>query len=111
MSTRFRNFMSANRRPNMHAFGLFPSSQDLSWIEAHGLEPTMGTVTGTVDGSNATFTVAELPPNVDVFVNGLRMNKTAGVDYTYTALTGTIVFATGSIPTYGAYVEVECIGD
>ena len=111
MSTRLRNFMAASRRPNMHAFGLFPASQDLSWIEAHGLEISLGTVTGTVDGTNATFTIPERPVNVDVYVNGLRMNRTAGVDYTFTPLTGTIVFAANSIPAYGALIEVELIGD
>lgn len=109
MSTRFRNFMSASRRPNMHAFGLFPASQDLDWIEAHGLEMTMGTVTGTVNGTNATFTVDEMPANVRVWVNGLKQIET--VDYSWTALTGTIVFTSGSIPMTGAYIEVECIGD
>ena len=109
MSTRFRSFIAAARRPNLHAFGLFPASQDLDWIETHGLEPTMGTVTGTVDGSNATFTIAELPPNVRVWVNGIKQIDT--VDFAWTALTGTIVFTSGSIPMYGAYIEAECIGD
>lgn len=101
--------MAANRRPNMHAFGLFPTVDDLTWIEAYALTPTMGTVSGTVDGSNGTFVVAELPTDIRIWVNGIKQIETT--DYTYVSTTGTITFTSASIPMYGAIMEVECIGD
>ena len=109
MSTRFRNFMAANRRPNMHAFGLFPTVDDLTWIEAYQLTPTAGTVSGTVNGVNATFTVAEKPTDVRIWVNGVKQIETT--DYSYVSTTGTITFTVASVPGYGAIIEVDCIGD
>ena len=58
MST--KNFLMASRKLNMHRFGMFPASNDLSWIDS----ATMGspdeyvhptTLTGTMNGSNAAF--------------------------------------------------------
>lgn len=57
--------------------------------------------TGTIDGTNATFTLANTPVSgtVRVFVNGVRMNSGTGNDYTISGTT--ITFLTGAIPQTG----------
>lgn len=59
------------------------------------------TPSGTVDGSNTNFTLANSPSagSVRVFVNGVRMNAGAGNDYTISGTT--ITFLTGAIPVTG----------
>lgn len=59
------------------------------------------TPSGTVNGSNDTFTLAQTPSpagSLVLFKNGQRM-KAAGADYTLT--TNSIVFATAAIPVTG----------
>jgi hypothetical protein len=59
------------------------------------------TPTGTVDGVNAAFTLANTPVagTVQVYVNGVRMKSAAGNDYTISGTT--ITFLTGAIPQTG----------
>lgn len=62
------------------------------------------TPSGTVNGSNVTFTLANTPhesESVDVFVDGLKMRS--GVDYTFTGVT--ITFTTA--PALGQSIEVN----
>ena len=63
--------------------------------------------TGTVNGSNATFTLANTPTvgTEHVFVNGVLMNSGAGNDYTISG--ATITFLTGAIPQTGDVVLVS----
>jgi hypothetical protein len=57
--------------------------------------------TGTVDGTNAEFVLANTPVagSVKLYKNGLRMKEGAGVDFT--RATVTITFAAGQIPQTG----------
>lgn len=66
------------------------------------------TPTGTVNGSNTTFTIAALvlSGTEEVFKNGILMNAGAGNDYTITyAATTTITFLTAP-STVGTYTDV-----
>jgi hypothetical protein len=62
---------------------------------------------GTIDGTNATFTLANTPVagSVRVYVNGVRMNAGAGNDYTIS--TATITFLSGAIPQTGDVVLAD----
>ena len=64
------------------------------------------TPTGTVNGTNATFTLAATPVagTEQVYVNGILQNSGAGNDYTIS--TNTITFLTGAIPQTGDVVRV-----
>lgn len=64
---------------------------------------------GSVNGSNATFTLANTPVSntEQVFVNGVLQNQGAGNDYTIS--TTTITFLTGAIPQTGDIVRVTYI--
>lgn len=113
MPTRLRNFLAASRKPNMHAFGLFPPTDDLKWIENYVPAPSflqsgVG-ILGTIDGINDTFTLTEYSDSVALFVDGIL--QVEGVDYTYTSGTGTIVFAGASIPTGGQLLTALVWGD
>lgn len=59
------------------------------------------TPAGTVDGTNATFTLANTPTasTLRVVVNGVRMNVGGSNDYTLS--TATITFLSGAIPQTG----------
>lgn len=63
--------------------------------------------TGTVNGSNATFTLANTPTagTEEVYVNGILQNVGVGNDYTIS--TNTITFLTGAIPQTGDVVLVN----
>ena len=63
--------------------------------------------TGTVNGSNATFTLANTPTagTEHVFVNGVLQNVGAGNDYTISTVT--ITFQSGAIPQSGDVVLVS----
>jgi hypothetical protein len=64
---------------------------------------------GTVDGTNATFTLATTPVNNTemVFVNGVLQNAGSGNDYTISG--ATITFLSGAIPQTGDIVRVTYI--
>jgi hypothetical protein len=68
---------------------------------------TRETPSGTVNGSNVTFTVANTPISgtESVFTNGVLQDSGAGADYTIS--TSTITFLTGSIPQTGDKVRVS----
>ena len=65
--------------------------------------------TGTVDGSNANFVIADAPVAASerVYVNGVRMHAGAGNDYTISS--DTITFLTGAIPQTGDVILVDYI--
>lgn len=62
---------------------------------------------GTINGSNVTFTLANTPTagTEHVFVNGVLMNAGAGNDYTISS--ATITFLTGAVPQTGDVVLVS----
>ena len=68
---------------------------------------TRETPTGTVNGSNAAFTIASSPISgtEQVFVNGVLQNAGAGNDYTIS--TNTITFQSGAIPQTGDVILVS----
>ena len=65
------------------------------------------TPSGTVNGSNATFTLAATPLSgtEHVFVNGVLQNPGAGNDYTISS--ATVTFLSGAIPQTGDIVRVS----
>lgn len=67
------------------------------------------TPTGTIDGSNATFTLANTPESgtVRVYVNGIRQNVGSGNDYTISG--GTITFETAAVPASGDVLLADYI--
>jgi hypothetical protein len=67
------------------------------------------TPSGTVNGSNTAFTLANTPVSntEQVFVNGVLQNPGAGNDYTIS--TTTITFLSGAIPQTGDIVRVTYI--
>lgn len=77
----------------------------LVWAAFSGLTTTNFVTSevpsGTVDGSNTNFTLANTPTagTVKVYVNGVRMNPGSGNDYTISG--NTLTFLTGAIPTTG----------
>lgn len=71
-----------------------------------GEEPT-----GTIDGTNDAFTLANTPHSgtVRVYLNGVRMNEGAGNDYTIS--TDTITFESNQIPQTDDILLVDYIQD
>lgn len=67
------------------------------------------TPSGTVNGSNATFTLANTPlsGSEEVFVNGILQDVGSGNDYTISS--NTITFESGAIPATGDKVRVNYI--
>lgn len=65
------------------------------------------TPTGTVNGTNPTFTLANTPTagTVQVYVDGVHMN--AGASNDYTIATATITFLSGAIPQTGDVILVS----
>lgn len=65
------------------------------------------TPSGTVNGSNDTFTLAHTPTvgTEEVYVNGILQDSGSGNDYTISA--GTITFESGAIPASGDKVRVS----
>jgi len=70
---------------------------------------TRETPTGTVNGSNVTFTLAATPVSgtEQVFVNGVLQDSGSGNDYTISS--ATITFLTGAIPQSGDKVRVSYV--
>lgn len=84
----------------------------LRWVTFAGLTPTnfvfSEVPTGTVNGSNAAFTIANTPTagTVQVYVNGVRQKVGTGNDYTITGTT--ITFEAGTaIPVTGDVIQVD----
>lgn len=67
-----------------------------------------GTITGAINGVNATFTFSPVinPFQISVYLNGLRMLG-GGVDYTFTPGTNSFTFVAGQIPTTGSSIFVD----
>ena len=64
------------------------------------------TITGTLDGENATFTLSTSPVSaLVVYVDGARL--LIGLNFTWTAGTPYITFLPGSIPQPGAVISAE----
>lgn len=77
---KFRNYLSASRKPNMIAFGMFKEGSNLDHIE--GLGTSALAVTGTQDGSNQTFTLSASPdPTFTLVIRNGLVQKNA-VDFT-----------------------------
>jgi len=67
------------------------------------------TPSGTVNGSNVTFTLANTPVSgkEEIYVNGIQQDPGAGNDYTISG--ATITFLTGAIPQTGDKVRASYI--
>ncbi len=63
----------------------------------------LSTITGTIDGLNATFYLSYPVTSANVYRNGILLTNT--VDYTFAA--NQIVFVTGQIPAVGDIITVE----
>lgn len=63
------------------------------------------TPSGTIDGSNATFTLAHTPTSgsLALYANGVRLKSGSGNDYTIS--TATITFLSGAIPVSGDVLQ------
>jgi hypothetical protein len=74
-----------------------------------GTTATRETPSGTVNGSNPTFTLANTPVagSEMVFVNGVLQESGAGTDYTISG--ATLTFLTGAIPLTGDRVRVTYV--
>lgn len=68
---------------------------------------TRETPSGTINGSNATFTLANTPTSgsEEVFVNGVLQELGSGKDYTISG--GTITFESGAVPETGDVLRVS----
>jgi len=99
----FKNFQAASRRPCLIPFGLLPQGSDLSWIPSYGNAPDDEVPAGTVDGTNAAFTVSRPFTKISVFLNGLKLKEGTGYDVAGLVVT----FKAGYIPQSGDTVEVE----
>lgn len=87
---RFRNFLAASRKRNIHRFGLLGRRRSLDFIDNNpGVEETV-VLTGEKDGENTIFT-APLPGFSHLVSNGLRLSE--GTDYT-AVVTGNVVTIT-----------------
>lgn len=87
------------------------STNGFKWNAFTGLSTSSFVVgetpSGTVDGTNDTFTLANTPTSgtVRLYVNGVRMN--AGVGNDYTISTNTITFLSGAIPQTGDVILAD----
>lgn len=87
------------------------NSLGVKWAAATGLLSTNfvynETPSGTVNGVNAAFTLANTPTagTVTVYVNGLRQKVGSGNDYTIS--TNTITFETAGIPQTGDVLTAD----
>lgn len=96
---RFQNFTSAERKVNMLGFSMFPSTEDLGWIDNGNTLPANGgdlALSPTPNGVLLIFTanvsgVGTLDPAAAVFRNGLLQEP--GADYTLSGSTITFVSA------------------
>lgn len=65
------------------------------------------TPSGTINGTNVTFTLANVPTSgtVRLYVNGIRMSPGSGNDYTMSGLT--ITFTAGATPLTGDVILAD----
>lgn len=65
------------------------------------------TPSGTINGTNPTFTLANIPTSgsVALYANGIRLKSGAGNDYTISS--DTITFLTGAIPVTGDVLQAD----
>lgn len=81
----------------MYTDDIFTSSQALNQ-----------SFTGTIDGTNAVFTLAAPATSIVVYKNGVRMRPGSGNDYIFTN-NNTVTFQTGAIPLTGAALSYDAI--
>lgn len=82
----------------------------LVFVQTGGTNPSFAdgeTPSGTINGSNAAFTLANTPisGSVKVFLLGVRMRSGSGNDYQISG--STITFEAGQIPQSGAWILVD----
>jgi hypothetical protein len=105
---KLQNYMANVRKPNVFNFGMFPTGQDVTWIDgdagggASGV-PIYTDFTSQVNGVQANFVLPSAPsPDPDsalaVYVNGARLKRTVGFSISGTTITLSIV------PQIGDYV-------
>lgn len=67
-----------------------------------------GTLTGTINGTNPTFTLPTVVSAVAIFKNGVRMFPGASNDYVFSG-GNTITFNTGAIPATGSVLTYDAV--
>jgi len=105
---KLQNYMANIRKPNVFNFGMFPTGQDVTWIDgdagAGGTGvPIYTDFTSQVNGVQTSFVLPSAPsPDPDsalgVYVNGARLKRTVGF-----SITGTTIALT-TVPQVGDYV-------
>ena len=101
MPLQFSAFLSANRLRNLKAFGLLPLAYDTSWI-ADNDDAAVLIPTGTIDGTNAVFTVpGTVGMAFQVYKNGVM--QLPNVMYTFSGQT--ITFLDPYVPQPGDYLQ------
>lgn len=99
------NFLAASRRTRLIPFGLFgPGNNITSAIyDIAGAQFTALTVSGTIDGVNAVFTLSDTPLNLDLYKNGvLQLSPTM-----YTLAGNVVTFTSNFIPSPGDYLSAR----
>lgn len=101
--------------------GLLPATNGGTGISSTATFPASGTIaitsqlplftdnetpSGTIDGSNATFTTANACTNLHLYKNGQRMTSGGSNDYTYSS--STITFTSGAKPKSGDVLLDDC---
>lgn len=95
------NYEASFRKPNMALFAMCTPNQDLSWIAGANLSGGYTTITGTIDGVNAVFTLGSQPASgVDIRRNG--SSQILGTMYTISGQT--VTFQPPYIPRTGDYL-------
>jgi hypothetical protein len=102
-------FLSNVRKPNMIAFGMFPTGTDLTCFDGTnagggGGVPFYTDFTPGINGSNVNFTLSGTPTDVNLvslYWNGLRLTR--GVNYNITGANITMVLAPQIGETLWAY--------
>lgn len=87
----------------MIPFGMFPQGADLSCFPSYSGPPDTEVPNGTINGTNAVFTLSRVPTVVSVFKDGIKLK--AGTGYILSG--NTVTFQAGYIPQSGDTVEVE----
>jgi len=105
---KLQNYMANVRKPNVFNFGMFPTGQDVTWIDGtagaggSGV-PIYTDFTSQVNGVQVDFVLPSTPsPDPDsalaVYVNGARLKRTVG--FSISGMTITLT----TVPQVGDYV-------
>lgn len=103
---KLQNYQANVRKPNVYNFGMFPTGQDVTWIDGDagggggsGV-PVYTDFTSQVNGVSNSFVLGSTPsPDPDsalaVYVNGARLKRNVGFSISGTTITLTQVAQVG----------------